>query len=179
MQQSSNLEVPLRVIGPDNTVLWEGSGWLGVVQVGKASVAITTGMSLQLSPATFILQADDLLATAVPVANVLSVNPAPAAGAGVPTGLIGVALAPAAINAIVPIAKAGSIVPALTGAVLQTLGNHCIHAAGGALAASSTVAPINPQQSIGYVTKPRGVVGGATDTGTADRCGVLVVVHSG
>lgn len=172
-QQTSNLEIPLRIIGPDNTVLWQGSGWLGVVIVGKAITAVTAAAAVNLVVASFIIQASNLAATATPVANVMAVQNSPVT----PAGLLGVALSAAAVNEQVLIAGPGSIVTVLTSAVTHTVGQHAVAAAAGALGASVITAPINPIQSLGYCTKNRGTVGGATDTGTDTRAGYLVVIH--
>ena len=175
MQQGIGLEVPLRVIGPNGTVLWQGSGWLGVVYVGKASATITTNSCLQLTAASFIIQADNLAATSNIGANVLSVNLAPTT----PPLLVGVSLKAGIVNEAIAIAGNGSIVPILTSAVTHTVGHHGIAAASGALGASSATAPASPALSIGFAVKNRGTTAqpSATDTGTDTRAGYLVSVH--
>ena len=175
-QQSANMEIPLRVIGPDGTtVLWQGSGWLGVVHVGKAITAVTAAAEVNLVAASLIIQASDLAASATFGANVLAVQNAPVT----PPMLVGVALNAAAAGEMVSIAGNGSIVPVLTSAVTHTVGQHAIAAAVGALAASAATPSVSPAQSLGFCVKNRGVTAqpSATDTGTNTRAGYLVSIH--
>lgn len=176
-QQSSNLEIPLRVIGPDGTtILWQGLGTLGAIVVGKASAAVAKADSLMFTLASFIFQADNLAANATFGANVMSVGQS-----GVtPTGLIGVALNSAATGEQVLIAGGGSVqVVKTVTATAQTVGHHVVGAASGAIGASVATQPVTPIQSLGFVLKTRGTTAqpSATDTGSDVRTGILVVVH--
>lgn len=176
MQQGSGFEIPLRIIGPNGTtVLWQGSGWLGTVLVGKAATAVSMAAEVNLVAASFIIQADNLAASTEPRANVLSVQNAPTT----PAMLVGVAMNAAAANESVVIAGTGSIVGVLTSAVTHTVGQHAVAAAAGALAASATTTPVAPANSLGFAVKNRGTTGGATDTGTDTRAGYLVNIHAG
>lgn len=170
MQQGSSLEIPLRVIGPDGTVLWQGSGLLGVVYsaVCKAA-AITESNALMIDPTTTILQASNLAATAAIVANVLSAKPT--TGAAV-QGVLGCALNSAAVGERVIIAGAGSLALCTTGTA-GALGQFAVPAASGSTTQSNAGAT-GPNQNVGRVIKPAGTTGGATDTGTASRLGLLV-----
>jgi len=174
--QSINLETPLKVYGGDGTVLYEGSAWLGVCQVVKATTAITQADAVALDPATFLLQADNLAATATIVANVLGCRPAITTGS-YDRGLVGVALGTAAANALCAVAGEGSIVTVKTASATGTIGRHVLCSSTAGSVTDSATAPTNPVQSPGYTVKPSGTTGGVTDTGTATRLGILVAVH--
>lgn len=170
MLQSSNLEIPLRVIGPDGTVLWQGSGWLGVVYAAVCkSAAITESNAVMIDPTTTIIQASNLAATTAIVANVLSAKPT--TGAAV-QGVLGCALNTAAVGDRVVIAGAGSLCLCTTGTA-GVIGQFAVPAAAGSTTQSNAGAT-GPNQNVGRVIKPAGAVGGATDTGTASRLGLLV-----
>jgi hypothetical protein len=179
MQQGSNLEIPLRVIGPDGTTLWQGSGWLGTVLTGKASATITESNSLMTTAASFLMQASNLAGTTTVIANVLSVGQS----GTTPSGLVGAALNSATTavgNNIVLIAGTGSLALVTTASATGTLGRHLIGGASGVVTDSAT-APTNPAQSLGFTAKPSGTTTGAnfgiTDTGTATRLGAYITIH--
>lgn len=179
MLQSLNMEVPLRVTGPDGTVLWQGSGILGVVYGAICRVAaITESNALMLDPATTLLQASNMLATGNPLAgaggalpNVLSAKPT--TGAAV-QGVLGCALNSAAIGAQVVVAGPGSIALCTT-ATAGTLGHYAVPAAAGSTT-QTAVGVAGPNQNVGRVVKIAGTSGGFTDTGTATRIGIVVSV---
>ena len=176
MQQSSQFEIPLRVIGPDGSVLWQGSGWLGVVRTAICkAVAITQSDGLAADPGTFIIQADNLAATATPVSNLLTARPMITTGS-FDRALLGVALNAAAIGEQVVIASQGSIVTVRVAGATGTLGHLAAPTTTAGLAVSSAAGNTAPSKNLGLVMKPSGAAGGATDTGVATRMGVLVDV---
>jgi hypothetical protein len=176
MQQSSNLEIPLRVIGPDGTtVVWQGSGIMGIPRVIKnteASSTITEAMNVILDPAASILPASNLAATATPVAIVLAGKIGAANGAN-----LGFATANIVAGAQGVLWGIGSICNALVAGATGTLNHHALPGAAGVVTSSASVGA-NPVQAAGFVVKPSGTTGGATDTGVATRMGVLVMPHA-
>lgn len=168
MQQGSNLEIPLRVIGPDGTTLWQGSGWLGVVYLGTVQTAVTESNAVMLD-STWVIQASNLAASATVVANKLLVKPT--TGAAV-QGVLGAALSTVPVNGLVPIAGPGSIALVTTGTA-GTLGHWVVPAASGST--TQTAAGVTgPNQNVGRQIKLAGATGGSTDTGTASRLGAII-----
>lgn len=173
MQQSSNLEIPLRVLGPDGTVLWSGTGIMGIPRVIKNTdtAAITEAMNVILDAASAILPASNLASTATPVAIVLAGKIGAASGANL--GFATTAINPQAQGVLWGI---GSICNALVAGATGTLNHHAIPGASGVVTSAAAVGA-NPAQAAGFVLKPSGATGGATDTGVATRMGVLVMPH--
>ena len=174
MQQSSNLEIPLKVTGPDGTVLWEGSGIMGIPRVIKNTdtSAITEAMNVILDAANSILPASNLAATATPVAIVLAGKQGAANGAN-----LGFATARIGVNELGVLWGPGSICNALVAGATGPLNHHAIPGAAGVVTSAAAVGA-NPVQAAGYVLKPSGTTGGATDTGVATRMGVLCMPHA-
>jgi len=175
MQASSNFEYPLKVTAPDGTVLWQGTGIMGIPRVIKnteASSTITEAMNVILDAANAVLPASNLAATATPVAILLAGKIGAANGAnlgfataGIPAQAQGVLWGP------------GSICNALVAGATGTLNHHAIPGASGVVTSAAAVGA-NPVQAAGYVLKPSGTTGGATDTGVATRMGVLCMPHA-
>lgn len=180
MLQSIALETPLKVIGPDNTVLWQGSGFLGTVLLGVAKVAVTESNVVVVDPTTFIVQGSNLAATATPVANGITLRPSRVTGTSptYETGILGCALNTAAIGSQVSIAGAGSIALVTVASATGTLGHHALLSSTAGTVTSSATAPTAASHSPGYVVKAAGTTGGATDTGSATRMGIYVSPHA-
>ena len=174
MQQSSNFEIPLRVFGPDGSVLWQGTGIMGIPRVIKNTdtATITEAMNVILDAANSILPASNLAATATPVALVLAGKIGAANGAN-----LGFATAPILASTQGVLWGPGSICNALVAGATGTLNHHAIPGASGVVTSAAAVGA-NPVQAAGYVLKPSGTTGGATDTGMATRMGVLAMPHA-
>ncbi len=173
MQQSSGLEIPLRVTGADGSTLWQGTGIMGIPRIIKNtdSSVITEAMNVILDAANSVLPASNLAATATPVALVLAGKIGAASGAN-----LGFATTAIAVNAQGVLWGVGSICNALVAGATGTLNHHAIPGASGVVTSAAAVGAF-PVQAAGFVLKPSGTAGGATDTGVATRMGVLVMPH--
>lgn len=180
MAESINLKIPIKIIGPDGTTLFSGTGLFGSVVVMKAvAVTITAGQAICIDNANSVVFGGDQVAgaaTGVAAENVYAGRTQVAASF---TGAIGTALTAAtALNTEFVVAGSGSI--ALT-ACLAADGVVGRHANGGAAAGDVTsvvavvLAPLN---SLGHTTKKAGTTGGVTDTGNNLRQAVLISPHS-
>ena len=174
--QSINLEVPVKITGPDGTVLFQGSGWFGRVHVAICkAVAITAGDATSLDPGTFIIQANNLASGATFGANALTARPCITTG-NFDRGILGVALNTAAIGDQVVIAGEGSITTVQVAGATGTIGHYALPGATAGRVTSSQVGAVNPTEHLGKVLKPSGTTAqpSATDTGVATRMGVYV-----
>ncbi len=179
---SINYEVPLKVTGPDGTVLWQGSGAFGIVYTCKAVAAITESNVVVIDPAAAIYQATNLGATATYGANVFAVRPSNTTSYG--AGVIGAALSTVAASTAsaptyVAVAGPGSIAMVTTASATGTIGRHLRLSATNGVVTDSITAPTNPEQSPGYTIKPSGTTAqpSATDTGTATRLAAYILPH--
>ena len=175
-QQSVNFEIPLKVIGPDGTVLWQGSGILGTVKTAICKVvAITAADAVSLDPGTFILQANNLAATATYGANVITARPCITTGS-FDRGILGVAMNSAAIGEQVVIAGRDSLTTVKVAGATGTIGHYALPSATAGSVTSSQIGAVNPAEHVGKVVKPSGATAqpSATDTGVATRMGIIV-----
>lgn len=178
MSHDINLRTPIKVIGGNNTVVYQGTSILGFVYKVKSAVAITAAMGVVLDAATATLNSDTSYTSTAAISDLLlSGRPCNTTGS-YNKGWLGVALESGAAGDEILVAGPGSITYAQTD-VAGALGQHVLaHAtADGSVTANAAVGA-NPINALGYVMKPGGTTGGATDTGSGTRLCVMVLPHA-
>lgn len=177
-QSSINMEIPLKVTGPDGTILWEGSGIFGLVRFVKNTDTsiITEALHIILDTANSVFVASNSLASSVNAgaAQVFAGK----IGSTTPPSSLGFAIAGIPVGGLGPAFAVGSICCAAVAGATGTIGHHCIGAASGLVTSAGGALAVSPVVSPGLVLKPSGVAGGVTDTGVATRMGILVQPHA-
>jgi hypothetical protein len=185
-QQSSALELPLRVTGPDGTILWQGVGSLGTVRSIKntttTDIADANHVILDNTATTgAVIVANDLAQSAIPATGMPLFVLGGARGSTTPPSSLGFALGAIKAGTVGLTASVGSICFASTASSTGTLGRFVLGAASGNVTDSATP-PSVPTVSPGRTLRPSGTTTGAqfgiTDTGTATRMAVLCTVGS-
>lgn len=178
MSHDINLRTPIKVIGGNNTVVYQGTSILGFVYKVKAAVAISAAFGVVLDTATSTLNTDTAYTSSATISDLLLAGRPCNTTGGYNTGWLGVALETGAAGDEILVAGPGSITYAAATAA-GTFGHHVLaHASTDGNVASAAAIGANPIHGLGYVMKPGGTTGGATDTGSATRLCVMVVPHA-
>lgn len=178
MSHDINLRTPIKVIGGNNTVVYQGTSIIGFLYKVKLAATVTAAMGVVMDGATTTLNTETAYTSSAAISDLLLTGRPCNTSTSYNKGWIGIALESGVASDEILVAGTGSISYALTDAA-GVVGQHAIaHAtADGTITSSATVAAA-PVNALGYIVKAAGTTGGATDTGSATRVAVMVIPHA-